>query len=56
MRANGVRDSLLTGDPDDMSEIGDMQNILELHISDASVFVSFEKDHQSHVVLMHIGN
>lgn len=35
----GVRDSQIT-DPDDMSDVGEMQNLLELHISDASVFVS----------------
>ena len=40
IRTNGLRDSQITGDPDDMSDIGDMQNLLELHISDATVFVS----------------
>ncbi len=35
----GVRDSQIT-DPDDLSDVGEMQNLLELHISDASVFVS----------------
>ena len=41
IRATGLRDSQLTGDPDDMSEIGEMQNLLELHVSDATVFVSW---------------
>jgi hypothetical protein len=34
----GVRDSQLTADPDDLSEVGELQNLLELHISDASIF------------------
>lgn len=38
MRA-GLRDSQITGDPDDMSDVGEMQNLLELHISEATVFV-----------------
>ncbi|KAG1672779.1 hypothetical protein FOA52_002767 [Chlamydomonas sp. UWO 241] len=35
---SGVRDSQLTSDPDDMSDVGENQNLLELHISDASVY------------------
>ena len=32
-----MRDSTLT-DPDDLSDIGEMQNLLELHVTEASVF------------------
>jgi hypothetical protein len=40
LRSSRLRDSRATDAPDDVSELGDDQNILELHISEATLHVS----------------
>lgn len=40
LRSSRVRDSRATDEPDDMSDVGQDQNIFELHVSEASLYVS----------------
>ena len=40
LRSSKLRDSRATDTPDDMSELGDDQNLFELHVSEATLFVS----------------
>lgn len=39
---SSVRDSRATDTPDDLSDLGDDQNLLELHLSEATLYVSTE--------------